>query len=101
QLAMVSSLDELAGLLSQLDQDAPYPGAAAEGSRGRTTRPKRPPLPAGWLDSRGVDPSGKSLLSEADPDISGGCECPATLTRARRCGRAPWRSIRHGTKSGG
>src|SRR5699024_12036757 len=64
KLAIVSSLAELAGLLSQLDQDAPYPGAAAEGSRGRTTRPKRPHLPEGWLDSRVFDPSGKSLLSE-------------------------------------
>src|SRR5699024_4157218 len=47
-------------------------GAAAEGSRGRTTRPKRPHLPEGWLDSRVFDPSGKSLLSEAELDISGG-----------------------------
>ena len=72
QLAMVSSLEELAGLLDQLDKDAPYPGAAAEGSRGRTTRPKKPHLPEGWLDSRIFDPSGKSLLSEAELDISGG-----------------------------
>jgi nifR3 family TIM-barrel protein len=72
QLAMVSSLEELAGLLDQLDEDAPYPGEAAEGSRGRTTRPKRPHLPEGWLDSRIFDPSGRSLLSEAELDISGG-----------------------------
>ena len=72
QLAMVSSLEELAGLLDQLDKNAPYPGEAAEGSRGRTTRPKKPHLPEGWLDSRIFDPSGKSLLSEAELDISGG-----------------------------
>lgn len=72
QLAMVSSLEELAGLLDQLDKTAPYPGEAAEGSRGRTTRPKKPHLPEGWLDSRIFDPSGKSLLSEAELDISGG-----------------------------
>ena len=72
RLAMVSSLEELAGLLDQLDKDAPYPGEAAEGSRGRTTRPKKPHLPEGWLDSRIFDPSGKSLLSEAELDISGG-----------------------------
>ncbi|WP_231441223.1 tRNA dihydrouridine synthase DusB [Brevibacterium zhoupengii] len=72
QLAMVSSLEELAGLLAQLDQDAPYPGTDAEGSRGRTTRPKKPHLPEGWLDSRIFDVSGKSLLSEAELDISGG-----------------------------
>ncbi|GAA1540371.1 tRNA dihydrouridine synthase DusB [Brevibacterium picturae] len=72
QLAMVSSLEELAGLLAQLDHDAPYPGTDAEGSRGRTTRPKKPHLPEGWLDSRIFDVSGKSLLSEAELDISGG-----------------------------
>ena len=72
QLAMVSSLEELAGLLDQLDTTAEYPGEAAEGSRGRTTRPKRPHLPEGWLDSRVFDASGKSLLSEAELDISGG-----------------------------
>ena len=71
RLAMVSSLEELDGLLSELD-DAPYPGEAAEGSRGRTTRPKRPHLPEGWLDSRVFDASGTALLAEAELDISGG-----------------------------
>ena len=71
RLAMVSSLAELDGLLNELD-DAPYPGEAAEGSRGRTTRPKRPHLPEGWLDSRVFDLSGTALLAEAELDISGG-----------------------------
>ncbi|GAA3840608.1 tRNA dihydrouridine synthase DusB [Brevibacterium ammoniilyticum] len=71
RLAMVSSLEELDGLLNELD-DAPYPGEAAEGSRGRTTRPKRPHLPEGWLDSRVFDLSGTALLAEAELDISGG-----------------------------
>lgn len=71
RLAMVSSLEELDGLLAELD-DAPYPGEAAEGSRGRTTRPKRPHLPEGWLDSRVFDASGTALLAEAELDISGG-----------------------------
>ena len=71
RLAMVSSLEELDGLLSELD-DAPYPGEAAEGSRGRTTRPKRPHLPEGWLDSRVFDVGGTALLAEAELDISGG-----------------------------
>lgn len=71
RLAMVSSLEELDALLSELD-DAPYPGEAAEGSRGRTTRPKRPHLPEGWLDSRVFDLSGTALLAEAELDISGG-----------------------------
>ncbi|WP_453984221.1 tRNA dihydrouridine synthase DusB [Brevibacterium casei] len=71
RLAMVSSLEELDGLLNELD-DAPYPGEAAEGSRGRTTRPKRPHLPEGWLDSRVFDVGGTALLAEAELDISGG-----------------------------
>src|SRR5699024_3718222 len=72
RLARVSSLDELAGRLAQPGHDGPQPRAAADGSRGRTTRPKRPHLPEGWLDSRVFDPRGKSLLSEAELDISGG-----------------------------
>ena len=33
-----------------LDCDAPCPGDAAEGQRGRAGTPKRPALPEGWLD---------------------------------------------------
>ena len=71
RLAMVSSLAELDALLAELG-DAPYPGEAAEGSRGRTTRPKRPHLPEGWLDSRVFDESGSADLAEAELDVSGG-----------------------------
>lgn len=72
KLAMVSSLAELLGLLDELDRDAPYPGADAEGSRGRTTRPKRPHLPEGWLDSREMNPERSAELAEAELDVSGG-----------------------------
>lgn len=72
KLAMVSSLAELRGLLDELDRDAPYPGADAEGSRGRTTRPKRPHLPEGWLDSREMNPERSAELAEAELDVSGG-----------------------------
>ncbi|MCT1689695.1 tRNA dihydrouridine synthase DusB [Brevibacterium sp. p3-SID960] len=72
KLAMVSSLAELRGLLDELDRDAPYPGADAEGSRGRTTRPKRPHLPEGWLDSRELNPERSAELAEAELDVSGG-----------------------------
>ncbi len=72
KLAMVSSLAELRGLLDELDRDAPYPGADAEGSRGRTTRPKRPHLPVGWLDSREMNPERSAELAEAELDVSGG-----------------------------
>lgn len=72
KLAMVSSLAELRGLLDELDRDAPYPGADAEGSRGRTTRAKRPHLPEGWLDSREMNPERSAELAEAELDVSGG-----------------------------
>lgn len=72
RLAHVSSLAELADLLGELDSSAPYPGADAEGSRGRTTRPKRPHLPQGWLDTRTFHEDLRAELSLAELDVSGG-----------------------------
>jgi len=72
RLAKVSSLEELDALLGELDPAQPYPGEAAEGSRGRTTRAKRPHLPEGWLDSRHMDDAWYAELAEAELDISGG-----------------------------
>ncbi|WP_349828585.1 tRNA dihydrouridine synthase DusB [Brevibacterium litoralis] len=72
KLAMVSSLEELRELLDTLDHSAPYPGADAEGSRGRTTRPKKPHLPEGWLESRQMPESFKAELALAELDVSGG-----------------------------
>lgn len=71
-LAMVSSLAELREHLDRLDASAPYPGSDAEGSRGRTTRPKRPHLPDGWLDSRSMEDSRLADLALAELDVSGG-----------------------------
>ena len=71
-LAMVSSLAELREHLDGLDRSAPYPGRDAEGSRGRTTRPKRPHLPEGWLDSRVMEESRRADLALAELDVSGG-----------------------------
>ena len=50
-LAMVSSLDELAGLLGRIE-DQPYPTAVLGGPRGRTSSPRPVALPEGWLDDR-------------------------------------------------
>ena len=71
-LAVASSLAEIDDLLAQLDHSAPYPGAAAEGQRGRSGHPKRPALPQGWLDSREMAEDATSELQEAELDTSGG-----------------------------
>ncbi|RBY94787.1 tRNA dihydrouridine synthase DusB [Blastococcus sp. TBT05-19] len=50
-LAMVSSLDELAGLLAGIP-DQPYPTAVLGAPRGRTSTPRPVALPEGWLLDR-------------------------------------------------
>jgi len=72
RLGLVSSLAELRGILDGLDLDRPYPGAAAEGARGRQGTPKRPICPEGWLDSRDITPEIESRLHEAELSVSGG-----------------------------
>ncbi|SFS05386.1 putative TIM-barrel protein, nifR3 family [Microbacterium sp. cf046] len=71
-LATASSLAEIDDLLQTLDPDAPYPGAAAEGQRGRAGTPKRPALPDGWLDSRDLGLEASRSLADAELDHSGG-----------------------------
>ena len=71
-LATASSLDEIDELLASLDREAPYPGAAAEGQRGRAGTPKRPALPQGWLESRELGEAASCALAEAELDHSGG-----------------------------
>jgi nifR3 family TIM-barrel protein len=71
-LATASSLAEIDDLLAQLDHSAPYPGAAAEGQRGRAGTPKRPVLPQGWLDSREIGEDASCELQDAELDTSGG-----------------------------
>jgi tRNA-dihydrouridine synthase len=72
RLATASSLAEIDDLLGELDLAAPYPGAAAEGQRGRAGTPKRPALPDGWLDSRELGAEASCALAEAELDNSGG-----------------------------
>ncbi|MEJ1155558.1 MULTISPECIES: tRNA dihydrouridine synthase DusB [Microbacterium] len=72
RFATVSTLAEVDELIEELDLDAPYPGAAAEGQRGRAGTPKRPALPEGWLDSRALGAEATSTLAEAELDNSGG-----------------------------
>jgi GH18 family chitinase len=68
----VDSLKDLREKLDRLDLDAPYPGEAAEGQRGRAGSPKRPHLPEGWLDSRELSDEFRKKLEEAELSISGG-----------------------------
>ena len=71
-LAMVSTLAELRDRLDALDLDQPYPGADAEGQRGRQGTPKQPHLPYGWLDSRELSDEHRQRLEEAESSVSGG-----------------------------
>ncbi|MCS5514410.1 tRNA dihydrouridine synthase DusB [Curtobacterium flaccumfaciens pv. betae] len=71
-LAMASSLQEIDDFLGQLDHDAPYPGADAEGPRGRAGHPKRTALPDRWLESRDVDTEFRKVLAAAELHHSGG-----------------------------
>lgn len=71
-LATASSLAEIDDLLGQLDHSAPYPGADAEGQRGRSGRPKRPALPDKWLESRELAASASEMMRGAEIENSGG-----------------------------
>nr|WP_297426976.1 tRNA dihydrouridine synthase DusB [uncultured Actinotalea sp.] len=72
RLGLVESRAQLDDLLAELDLAQPYPGAAAEGQRGRAGSPKRPAVPDGWLDSRELDADFRRALAEAELSVSGG-----------------------------
>ncbi|MDN4481454.1 tRNA dihydrouridine synthase DusB [Demequina muriae] len=71
-LGLVSTLVDLRALLDSLPLDAPYPGEAAEGARGRQGTPKRPACPEGWLDTQDITPDLEARLREAELSVSGG-----------------------------
>lgn len=71
-LATSSSLAEIDELLARLDPDQPYPGADAEGQRGRAGTPKTPSLPDRWLESRSLDAAFRDELVGAELHHSGG-----------------------------
>lgn len=64
--------EALTAMRSNLPGTVAYPGAAVEGPRGRAGSPKRPHLPDGWLDSPTLSDAERSLLLEAESDVSGG-----------------------------
>jgi nifR3 family TIM-barrel protein len=72
KLATVESLQQMDDLLGELDWDQPYPGADAEGPRGRAGTPKRPSLPDGWLLSRELDDTRRAEVAESELHNSGG-----------------------------
>jgi len=72
RLATVSRLAEIDELLATLDLASPYPGAGAEGQRGRAGSPKRPTLPDRWLESRELGEEASCELAGAELDHSGG-----------------------------
>lgn len=72
RLAAVESLQHIDDLLGQLDREAPYPGAAAEGQRGRAGTPKKPSLPDRWLESRELTGASRAEVTAAELHHSGG-----------------------------
>jgi nifR3 family TIM-barrel protein len=71
-LAQIESLEHFDELAARLDLDQAYPGADAEGARGRQGTPKRVSLPERWLDDRDLTPEMAAMVSAAEADSSGG-----------------------------
>jgi nifR3 family TIM-barrel protein len=71
-LAQVQSLAHMDEILATLDWEAPYPGDAAEGPRGRLGGAKQCSLPENWLDSRELGEAQRAILLDAEIDVSGG-----------------------------
>ena len=72
RLAQVLSLDHMDEILAELDRDLPYPGEEAEGPRGRLGGAKTTTLPEGWLDSQQLVGNDRTMLLEAELNVSGG-----------------------------
>ena len=72
QLALVDSLQALDDLIGSMDLDAPWPGEAAEGQRGRAGSPRVVALPEGWLDSQDLSEGQRAVVAQAELDVSGG-----------------------------
>ncbi|MEY4320801.1 MAG: hypothetical protein RLZZ471_742 [Actinomycetota bacterium] len=72
KLAQVQSLEHMDEILSELDRSLPYPGEGAEGPRGRLGGVKSCALPDRWLDSRELLRDDRTMLLEAELNVSGG-----------------------------
>jgi hypothetical protein len=71
-LGLVESLAGFDALVAELDAGQPYPGAPAEGPRGRGGSARSVALPERWLDSRELDGLGADELRLAELSVSGG-----------------------------
>jgi len=71
-LALADTLDEVVALLARMDLDQPWPGAVAEGPRGRTQPGKRVALPDGWLDDPDELDGFLAEITAAEIGVSGG-----------------------------
>ena len=72
QLALVDGLQALDDLIGTMDLDAPWPGEAAEGQRGRAGSPRVVALPENWLRSRELDEAQRAQVAQAELSVSGG-----------------------------
>ncbi|GAB3184076.1 tRNA dihydrouridine synthase DusB [Nesterenkonia halophila] len=72
QLVTVETLAQLQELLGRLDHSIDYPGADAEGPRGRAGSPKKVHLPEDWLVSRELNEDQREMIAAAEVDTSGG-----------------------------
>jgi nifR3 family TIM-barrel protein len=72
RLAQVQSLAHMDEILGELDRDLPYPGEDAEGPRGRLGGVKSCSLPDRWLESRELLGDDRTMLLEAESNVSGG-----------------------------
>ncbi len=72
QLVAVETMAQLEDLLGQLDQSLEYPGADAEGPRGRAGSPKKVHLPQDWLESQELNEAQREMIQAAEVDTSGG-----------------------------
>ncbi|MEN9749745.1 MAG: hypothetical protein RL149_823 [Actinomycetota bacterium] len=72
KLAQVQSLSHMDEILAELDRSAPYPGEEAEGPRGRLGGAKTCSLPDKWLDSQQLVGDDRTMLLEAELNVSGG-----------------------------
>ena len=59
-------------LIGTMDLDAPWPGEAAEGQRGRAGSPRVVALPENWLRSRELDQAQAAQVAQAELSVSGG-----------------------------